>query len=95
MARCEVFRAMFTDQSHKYNDPAVPFVLADLTPEIFLPMLEYIYTNCVSLNSKTAVDVLGTSIEYGLDGLKQLCVDYLRENLAVTNACDAMQAAVT
>ena len=51
-ARCEVFRAMFTDQSHKHKDGEVPFVLSDMTPEIFLAMMEFIYTNCVTLNQK-------------------------------------------
>jgi len=51
-ARCEVFRAMFTDKSQSHQDPEIPLVLSDMTIDIFLPMLEYIYTNCVTLTRK-------------------------------------------
>ncbi|XP_070563955.1 BTB/POZ domain-containing protein 19-like [Ptychodera flava] len=94
-SRCEVFRAMFSDQAASGEDSTVPFVLSDVDSEIFLAVLEFIYTNCVTLNSKIAIDVLASSIEYGLDELRRLCNDYLVDTLAVNNACEAMQAAVT
>lgn len=53
-ARCEVFRAMFAEHSNKQNkDGEVPFVLSDMTPEVFYPMIEFIYTNSVTLSNKT------------------------------------------
>jgi len=94
-ARCAVFKAMFADKASGAHDKDVPLVLSDMSPEIFLSMLEFIYTNTVTLSSKTAIDVLATSLEYGLDDLRDLCVDYMDANLTVTNACDVMQAAVT
>jgi len=94
-ARCAVFKAMFADKTAGAHDKEVPLVLSDMSPEIFLAMLEFIYTNCVTLSSKTAIDVLATSLEYGLDDLRDLCVDYMEANLTFSNACDVMQAAVT
>lgn len=94
-ARCAVFKAMFADKASGAHDKEVPLVLSDMSPEIFLSMLEFIYTNTVTLSSKTAIDVLATSLEYGLDDLRDLCVDYMDANLTATNACDVMQAAVT
>ncbi|KAF6036692.1 BTBD19 [Bugula neritina] len=95
-ARCDVFRAMFLDQASQQNaDKEVPFVLSDITPDIFLAVLEFIYTNCVTLNSKNAIDILGSAIEFGLDELRKLCSQYLVDNLGINNACDVMQAAVT
>ncbi|KAK2155240.1 hypothetical protein LSH36_245g01040 [Paralvinella palmiformis] len=70
-ARCDVFRVMFADQSSKHKDGDVPLVLSDITQDVFYPLLEYIYTNTVTLSSKVAVDVLGSAIEYGLDGLQK------------------------
>ncbi|XP_005090122.1 BTB/POZ domain-containing protein 19 [Aplysia californica] len=93
-ARCAVFKAMFADKAGNVEKD-VPLVLSDMSPEIFITMLEFIYTNCVTLSSKNAIDVLATSLEYGLDDLRDLCVDYMEENLTSTNACDVMQAAVT
>ena len=52
--RCEVFRAMFVDHTQK-NGPIekdVPFVLSDMVSEVFLTMLEFIYTNSVTLSAK-------------------------------------------
>ncbi|XP_046561570.1 BTB/POZ domain-containing protein 19-like [Haliotis rubra] len=98
-SRCAVFKAMFEEQNQNAKnsgaDKDVPFVLSDMSPEIFLTMLEFIYTNCVHLSSKNAIDVLATALEYGLDDLKKLCSQYLVENLTVGNACDVLQAAVT
>ena len=51
-ARCEVFRAMFADQTQKHKDGEVPLVLSDMQPEIFMPMLEYIYCNAANINAK-------------------------------------------
>ena len=51
-ARCEVFRAMFAEGNHKSKDGEVVFVLSEMVTEVFLPMLEYLYTNSVSLTSK-------------------------------------------
>lgn len=44
---------MFLDQATQQStDKEVPFVLSDITPDIFLAVLEFIYTNCVTLSSK-------------------------------------------
>jgi len=51
-ARCDVFRVMFADQSSKHKDGDVPLVLSDITQDVFYPLLEYIYTNTVTLSSK-------------------------------------------
>ena len=53
--RCAVFKAMFNDQAQKgegAQNANVPFVLTDIQPDIFLAMLEFIYTNCVTLTPK-------------------------------------------
>ena len=63
-ARCEVFRAMFSENSNsKSKDGEVPFVLSDMTPEIFLPMIEYLYTNSVTLSNKTVSIYLLMTVE--------------------------------
>ena len=58
--RCTVFRAMFHDQAQRTGlvDKEVPFVLADMTPDIFLAMIEFIYTNCVTLTPKIVSNVI-------------------------------------
>lgn len=96
-ARCAVFKAMFADQSQRGSsgDRDVPFVLSDMSPEVFLAMLEFLYTNCVTLTPKIAIDILATALEYGLDELRRLASEYLVENLSIQNAPECLQAAVT
>ncbi|XP_066298265.1 BTB/POZ domain-containing protein 19-like [Branchiostoma lanceolatum] len=95
-SRCEVFRVMFADHEQRGKDTTMyPFVLQDTNPDIFLSMLEYIYTSCVTLDIHTAIDVLAMSVGYGLGELTKLCEKYICDSLSVNSASEAIQAAVT
>ncbi|XP_064385896.1 BTB/POZ domain-containing protein 19-like [Halichondria panicea] len=91
-ARCEVFKAMF---AVKDGESSAPLVLSDIRPQVFLAVLEFIYTNCSSLSTDMVIDVLAASVEYGLEGLSKLCVRFMRECIAVDTACEFIQAALT
>uniref|UniRef100_UPI00398ED124 BTB/POZ domain-containing protein 19-like n=1 Tax=Pristiophorus japonicus TaxID=55135 RepID=UPI00398ED124 len=95
--RCEAFSTMFAKQllSCDAKEADIPFVLSDVQPDVFLAVVEFLYTNCVILSSKIALDVLTSAVEYGLDDLQKLCVDYISSTLTVESACEALQAAVT
>lgn len=100
MARCEVFKAMLLDQKdsiarQKPDQQDVPLVLADVTPEVFMNLLEFLYTNTCTLNSKNVMDVMGCAMEYNLEQLQRICEQYIGETLAVDTASEAMQIAVT
>lgn len=99
MARCEVFKAMLSDQKdntrQKPDQQDVPLVLADITPEVFLSLLEFLYTNTCTLNSKNVMDVMGCAMEYNLEQLQRICEQYIGETLSVETASEAMQIAVT
>ena len=51
--RCEVFRAMFVTSNKPDFEETQPtsLVLSDIQPNVFLAMLEFIYTNCCSLST--------------------------------------------
>ncbi|XP_065833858.1 BTB/POZ domain-containing protein 19-like [Oscarella lobularis] len=93
-ARCEVFRAMFAEQSTKHS-AADPYVLSDIKPPIFRALLEFLYTNKCTITADTSIDVLGAAIEYGLEDMARICVGYIRDSLSVDNVCEAIQAALT
>ncbi|KAM4021669.1 BTB/POZ domain-containing protein 19 [Anomaloglossus baeobatrachus] len=98
MCRCKVFHRMFCHQLQAAQTPRemqVPFVLADVQPEVFLAVIEFIYTNSVTLDSVIALEVLTAAVEYGLADLRKLCVDFISRTLTVDMACEALQAAVT
>ncbi|XP_060685855.1 BTB/POZ domain-containing protein 19-like isoform X1 [Hemiscyllium ocellatum] len=95
--RCEAFRTMFAQRvlSRDAKEAEVPFVLSDVQPDVFLAVVEFLYTNCVMLSRNIALDVLTSAVEYGLDELQRMCVDYINSTLTVESACEALQAAVT
>ncbi|XP_054689612.1 BTB/POZ domain-containing protein 19 isoform X2 [Grus americana] len=45
--------------------------------------------------SVQALDVLTSSVEYGLQDLCKLCVKFIKDTLSVEQVCEALQAAVT
>lgn len=90
-ARCHVFKAMFKESLSNEE----PYVLADMTPDLFTSILQFIYTNTCKINSQNVMNVLSASMEYGMDQLVKICEKYIGESVTIETACDAMQAAVT
>ncbi|XP_062920539.1 BTB/POZ domain-containing protein 19-like isoform X5 [Mobula hypostoma] len=91
--RCEAFSTMFAQQplSRDAKGADIPFVVSDVQPDVFLAVIEFLYTNSVMLSSKMALEVLTSAVEYGLDDLQKLCVDYISSTLTVESACEALQ----
>ena len=63
--RCPLLQKLFQESASK---PEVPIILADVNPETFQQMMEFMYTNTVQINQHSAMELLGTAIEYGLQG---------------------------
>ncbi|NXA08649.1 BTBDJ protein, partial [Sapayoa aenigma] len=99
--RCQAFQGMLTQvpvgsqDSSSSVPPQGPFILGNVQPEVFLAVIEFLYTNSVTLNSHIALDVLTSSVEYGLQDLCKLCVKFIKDTLSVEQVCEALQAAVT
>ncbi|XP_063200647.1 BTB/POZ domain-containing protein 19 isoform X1 [Chroicocephalus ridibundus] len=99
--RCQAFRGMFSQGPVGSEDPPGsippqgPFILGNVQPEVFLAVIEFLYTNSVTLNSHIALEVLTSSVEYGLQDLCKLCVKFIKDTLSVEQVCEALQAAVT
>lgn len=96
--RCEVFKAMFaqaSDSKPKMENGAHVFVLSDTQPHIFLAVIEFIYTNRCYLDACNVTDVLTAAVEYGIEDLKKLCIDFFKSTLTVDTVCEALQAAIS
>nr|XP_038039095.1 LOW QUALITY PROTEIN: BTB/POZ domain-containing protein 19 [Anas platyrhynchos] len=96
--RCQAFRGMLGgcgEDPPSSVPPQGPFVLGNVQPDVFLAVIEFLYTNSVSLNSHIALEVLTSSVEYGLQDLCKLCVEFIKDTLSVEQVCEALQAAVT
>jgi len=98
-SRSEVFRTVLRQQANAHNTSLHsmkqnPLVLEEEKPEVFLTMLDYMYTNCCTLTFDLAPDLLATSIEYGLDGLRRIASRYMADQMDTDNVCTIFQAAV-
>ncbi|XP_009977321.1 PREDICTED: BTB/POZ domain-containing protein 19, partial [Tauraco erythrolophus] len=99
--RCQAFRGMLSQGPAGSEDspgsipPQGPFILGNVQPDVFLAVIEFLYTNSVTLNSCIALEVLTSSVEYGLQDLCKLCVKFIKDTLSVEQVCEALQAAVT
>ncbi|NXW43000.1 BTBDJ protein, partial [Nyctiprogne leucopyga] len=101
VCRCQAFRGMLSQGLAGSEDPPGsvppqgPFVLGNVQPEVFLAVIEFLYTNSITLNSCIALEVLTSSVEYGLQDLCKLCTEFIKDTLSVEQVCEALQAAVT
>ncbi|XP_075791948.1 BTB/POZ domain-containing protein 19 isoform X2 [Pelodiscus sinensis] len=96
--RCRAFPGVLSQpqpDAQEPQPPPAPLVLSHVQPEVFLAVVEFLYTNRVTLHSLTALEVLTSAVEYGLDDLRKLCVQFLKGALSVELVCEALQAAVT
>ena len=60
----------------KPDQQDVPLVLADVTPEVFMSLLEFLYTNTCTLNSKN-VSLLCSFVLVGLVSLHKKATSLL------------------
>nr|XP_020638995.1 BTB/POZ domain-containing protein 19 isoform X6 [Pogona vitticeps] len=89
-SRCPAFHAMLSHPQERQT----PLILSHVQPEVFLAVIEYLYTNSITLNNLIALEVLTSSVEYGLDDLRKLCIEFIKDTLSVEQVCEAFQAAV-
>ncbi|KAM4872705.1 BTB/POZ domain-containing protein 19 [Thomomys bottae] len=91
--RCSFFqRLLSTDLDSGIPSPVV---LSTVPAEAFLAVLEFLYTNSVTLHRHTVLEVLTAAVEYGLEDLRELCLEFIVKVLDVELVCEALQVAVT
>ncbi|XP_027693882.1 BTB/POZ domain-containing protein 19 isoform X2 [Vombatus ursinus] len=71
-SRCDYFRQLLSAENPVGGAPEEPVVLADVPPEAFLTVLEFLYTNSITLDRRTVLEVLISSLEYGLSELREV-----------------------
>lgn len=63
-----------------------PIEIQDISYEVFIKLLEYIYTDCLkSITLETGIQLLITSEKFLLDRLKAMCEDAIRSHVTVDN----------
>ncbi|XP_008592194.1 PREDICTED: LOW QUALITY PROTEIN: BTB/POZ domain-containing protein 19 [Galeopterus variegatus] len=91
--RCNFFQRLLGAEP----GPGVPspVVLSTIPAEAFLAVLEFLYTNSVKLHRHSVLEVLTAAVEYGLEELRELCLEFVVKVLDVELVCEALQVAVT
>uniref|UniRef100_A0A8B9NCE8 BTB domain containing 19 n=1 Tax=Accipiter nisus TaxID=211598 RepID=A0A8B9NCE8_9AVES len=75
--RCQAFQGMLgqgpagSEDSPSSIPPQGPFILGNVQPEVFLAVIEFLYTNSVTLNSHIA------AVTYGQADLQQHCLAFI------------------
>ncbi|GIY28619.1 protein roadkill [Caerostris darwini] len=88
-ARSPVFAAMFTAQMKENTENKVH--ITDVEEPILRAMLVHIYTGKTEdLNVASAGDLLFAADKYQLEDLKQVCSDYLKENMTLENVLNTL-----
>eukprot|EP00698_Gefionella_okellyi_P004453 TRINITY_DN140_c0_g1_i5.p1 TRINITY_DN140_c0_g1~~TRINITY_DN140_c0_g1_i5.p1 ORF type:complete len:448 (-),score=90.03 TRINITY_DN140_c0_g1_i5:14-1357(-) len=91
--RSPAFRAMFYG-SMKEQDPMAGILVQDCTIEAFTAMLEWIYTDKVTITSEIAQTLLYNAKKYMLEDLLPVLRKWLENNLNNDTACVLWQQAV-
>ncbi|XP_049987887.1 BTB/POZ domain-containing protein 19 isoform X3 [Alexandromys fortis] len=91
--RCNFFQRLLGTET----GPGVPspVVLSTVPTEAFLAVLEFLYANSVTLHRYSVLEVLTAAVEYGLEELRELCLEFVMKVLDVELVCEALQVAVT
>lgn len=89
--RCEHFGAMFRSGMRESHERTIPIV--DISREVFLLLLEYVYTDAVKIDVDHAIGLYIASDIYQLDRLRDMCCTVVRRNLNPENAGPLVQTA--
>ncbi|OQR97124.1 hypothetical protein ACHHYP_20629 [Achlya hypogyna] len=89
--RCSYFKAMLTGEM--LESRAREVVVPDVRKGIFLAFLEYLYTDHVTVDVETAMELFVTADRYGVDRLKKICESKMLSSLCIENAASILHAA--
>jgi RCC1 and BTB domain-containing protein len=89
--RCEHFAAMFRSGFRESTEQSI--TIPDTKRQVFLLLLEYIYTDSVKVELEHAIDLYIASDLYQLERLRDICCTVVRRSLTAENAGPLMQHA--
>jgi len=71
-----------------------PIVISDMNPGVFKDMLNFIYTDNVTVNFKTLLPLMYAGKKYQLPKLINECQKVLQHNISVSNVCEILDQAI-
>lgn len=82
ISRSAVFHSQITRQRMSQE-----IQVTDIEPHIFKKLLQFIYTDVVDFNSGSATQLFEAASKYGIEELKKLCFNKMKENISKGNVC--------
>ncbi|KAI9911314.1 hypothetical protein PsorP6_009036 [Peronosclerospora sorghi] len=89
--RCKYFEAMFTGEMRESTAREVEIV--DTDRATFLSLLEYVYTDRLSVAGEDLMELFIAADRYGIESLKHLCAQKLLTSVCVQNVASILQIA--
>mmetsp|Transcript_21486 Transcript_21486/g.30089 ORF Transcript_21486/g.30089 Transcript_21486/m.30089 type:complete len:607 (+) Transcript_21486:80-1900(+) len=89
--RCDHFAAMFRSGMRESVEREIS--IPNVSKEVFLLLMEYLYTDNVKVELEHAVELYITSDLYQLNRLREMCCTVVRRNLNANNAALLLQSA--
>jgi len=82
-AKSDYFRAVMSSQLREAKENEVR--IGDLNPEIMKTVIEFCYTNQVSLNDDNFHQVLSAAFRFCMESLKQMCIKFIELRITASN----------
>mmetsp|Transcript_14369 Transcript_14369/g.16473 ORF Transcript_14369/g.16473 Transcript_14369/m.16473 type:complete len:593 (+) Transcript_14369:270-2048(+) len=89
--RCEHFAAMFRSGFRESTERNI--TIPNTSKQVFLLLLEYVYTDSVKIELEHAIELYIASDLYQLERLRDMCCTVVRRNLNAENAGPLLQSA--
>ena len=82
-AKSDYFRAVMSSQLKEAKENRV--IIEDVDPEIMKTVIEFCYTNQVSLNDDNMDQLLSAAFRFCMESLKKLCVRFIGPRITASN----------
>lgn len=89
--RCEYFKVMFSSGMMEATENQV--IIDDISYEVFLSLMRYIYCGKLSFRDEDAIYLLAAMNQFGLSEAKKMMKDYFVKKLNIENACLLLEEA--
>jgi len=88
-AKSDYFRAVISSQLKEAKENRI--IIEDLDPEIMGTIVEFCYTNQVSLNDDNFRQVLSAAFRFCMESLKDVCMKFIEPRISVLNFIELIQ----
>ncbi|KAL4170837.1 hypothetical protein KRP22_008940 [Phytophthora ramorum] len=89
--RCNYFKAMFTGEM--MESTAREIEVSDVSRATFLSLLEFVYTDRLTVTDADVEELFVAADRYGIESLKRLCAQKLLKSVRIDNVSSILQAA--